>query len=79
MSAWTNIIVAATGETSVPGNVFVAKTAEAIAYDADGNFGQAAHLADCRSYGFMKAEMERMAAVAVNRELAATKPKESIP
>jgi hypothetical protein len=34
---WTNIIVTATGQTSVTGNVFVAKTAEAFTYDADGN------------------------------------------
>jgi hypothetical protein len=34
---WTNIIVAATGQTSETGNVFVAKTPEAFTYDADGN------------------------------------------
>ncbi len=34
---WTNVIVAATGQTSVTGNVFVAKTAETFRYDADGN------------------------------------------
>ncbi len=36
-SLWTNIIVAATGQTSVTGNVFVAKTPEAFTYDSDGN------------------------------------------
>jgi RHS repeat-associated protein len=36
-SLWTNIIVAATGQTSVTGNVFVAKSPEAFGYDADGN------------------------------------------
>ncbi|MGN6641901.1 MAG: RHS repeat domain-containing protein, partial [Verrucomicrobiota bacterium] len=34
---WTNIIVAAAGETSVTGNVFVAKSPEAFGYDLDGN------------------------------------------
>ena len=34
---WTNIIVAAAGQTSVTGNVFVAKTPETFGYDADGN------------------------------------------
>ncbi len=34
---WTNIVVAATGQTSITGNVFVAKSAEAFGYDADGN------------------------------------------
>src|SRR5439155_25977154 len=34
---WTNIIAAATGQTSVTGNVFVAKNQETFGYDADGN------------------------------------------
>jgi len=34
---WTNLIVAATGQTSVTGNVFVAQTPEQFSYDADGN------------------------------------------
>jgi len=34
---WTNIVVAATGQTSVTGNVFVAKSPEQFGYDADGN------------------------------------------
>jgi RHS repeat-associated protein len=34
---WTNIIVAATGQTSVTGNVFVAQQPESFSYDADGN------------------------------------------
>ena len=34
---WTNIIVAATGQTSVTGNVYVAKEPEHFSYDADGN------------------------------------------
>ncbi|MGN6644715.1 MAG: RHS repeat-associated core domain-containing protein, partial [Verrucomicrobiota bacterium] len=34
---WTNIIVAAAGETSVTGNVFVAQSPEAFGYDLDGN------------------------------------------
>ena len=34
---WTNIIVAATGQTSVTGNVYVAETRRATSYDADGN------------------------------------------
>jgi len=34
---WTNIIVAATGQTSVTGNVFMAQTPETFSYDADGN------------------------------------------
>jgi RHS repeat-associated protein len=34
---WTNIIVAGTGQTSVTGNVFVAKEPETFGYDADGN------------------------------------------
>lgn len=34
---WTNIVVAATGQTSVTGNVFVVKTPEAFTYDLDGN------------------------------------------
>jgi len=34
---WTNIIVAATGQTSVTGNVFVAQSPEAFSYDGDGN------------------------------------------
>jgi hypothetical protein len=36
-SLWTNIIVAATGQTSVTGNLFVAKSPEIFGYDADGN------------------------------------------
>jgi len=36
-SLWTNIIVAATGQTSVTGNLFVAKSPELFGYDADGN------------------------------------------
>jgi YD repeat-containing protein len=34
---WTNIVVAATGQTSVTGHVFVAKAPETFGYDADGN------------------------------------------
>jgi RHS repeat-associated protein len=34
---WTNITVAATNQTSVTGNVFVAQSPEAFGYDADGN------------------------------------------
>lgn len=34
---WTNIIVAATGQTSVTGNVYVARAPELFKYDADGN------------------------------------------
>ena len=34
---WTNIIVTATGQASVTGNVFVAQTPEDFSYDADGN------------------------------------------
>jgi RHS repeat-associated protein len=34
---WTNIITAATGQTSVTGNVFVAQDPETFGYDADGN------------------------------------------
>jgi YD repeat-containing protein len=34
---WTNITVAATGQTPVSGNVFVAKTNEVFGYDLDGN------------------------------------------
>src|SRR5207237_4219949 len=34
---WTNITVAAPNETTVSGNVFVAKTPEAFGYDLDGN------------------------------------------
>lgn len=34
---WTNIIVAATGQTSVTGNVFVAQEPEQFLYDLDGN------------------------------------------
>ena len=34
---WTNIIVAAMGQTSVTGNVYVAQTPEDLSYDADGN------------------------------------------
>ena len=37
---WTNITVAATGQTSVTGNVFVAKEPEKFSYDADGNLTQ---------------------------------------
>ena len=36
-AVWSNITVAATGETSVNGNAFVAKAPEAFGYDADGN------------------------------------------
>jgi hypothetical protein len=36
-SLWTNIIVVATGQTSVTGNLFVAKSPETFGYDADGN------------------------------------------
>src|SRR5437867_12750195 len=35
--SWTNIIVSATGQTSVTGNLFVAKSPETFGYDADGN------------------------------------------
>ncbi len=34
---WTNIVVAATGQTSVTGNVLVVQSPEAFTYDADGN------------------------------------------
>jgi RHS repeat-associated protein len=34
---WTNITVAASGQTSVSGNEFVPKTPEQFSYDADGN------------------------------------------
>ncbi|MGD1088735.1 MAG: type IV secretion protein Rhs, partial [Verrucomicrobiota bacterium] len=34
---WTNIITAATGQTSVTGNVYVAQEPETFRYDADGN------------------------------------------
>jgi hypothetical protein len=34
---WTNVIVAATGQTSVTGKVFVAKAPETFGYDLDGN------------------------------------------
>ena len=34
---WTNISVAATGETNISGNVFVPKTPELFYYDLDGN------------------------------------------
>ena len=37
---WTNITVAATGQTSVTGNVFLAKEPEKFSYDADGNLTQ---------------------------------------
>src|SRR5439155_1094890 len=40
---WTNITVAATGQTSVTGAVFVAKTAEAFGYDTDGNMTNDGH------------------------------------
>jgi len=36
-SLWTNIIVGATGQTSVTGNLFLAKSPESFGYDADGN------------------------------------------
>ncbi len=36
-AVWTNIVVSATGQTSVTGNVFVARTPESFSYDADGN------------------------------------------
>ena len=34
---WTNITVAATGQSSISGNVFVPRTPEQFSYDADGN------------------------------------------
>jgi len=34
---WSNIVVTATGQTSVSGNVFVAKAPETFTYDLDGN------------------------------------------
>jgi RHS repeat-associated protein len=34
---WTNVTVAATGQTSITGNVFVAQSPESYGYDADGN------------------------------------------
>src|SRR5262249_46321341 len=34
---WQSVTVASPGQTSVSGNVFVAKTAEQFTYDADGN------------------------------------------
>jgi RHS repeat-associated protein len=34
---WTNIVVAATGQTSTTGNVFLAKAPEMFKYDLDGN------------------------------------------
>jgi len=34
---WTNIVTAATGQTSVTGNVYVAQEPEVFNYDADGN------------------------------------------
>ncbi len=34
---WTNIVVAATGQTSVTGNVLVVQSPESFTYDADGN------------------------------------------
>jgi RHS repeat-associated protein len=37
LALWTNIITAATGQTSITGNVFVAKAPEPFSYDADGN------------------------------------------
>jgi RHS repeat-associated protein len=37
LALWTNIIVAATGQTSVTGNVLLAKSPQAFVYDADGN------------------------------------------
>ncbi|MCO5051453.1 MAG: RHS repeat protein [Verrucomicrobiae bacterium] len=37
---WQSISVAAPGETTVSGNVFVPKTPEAFTYDADGNLTQ---------------------------------------
>jgi RHS repeat-associated protein len=36
-AVWTNIVVSATGQNSVTGNVFVAQTPESFHYDADGN------------------------------------------
>jgi len=37
MALWTNIIVAATGQTSVTGNVLMAQSPQTFTYDADGN------------------------------------------
>jgi RHS repeat-associated protein len=37
MALWTNIIVTATSQTSVTGNLFVAQSPEVFGYDADGN------------------------------------------
>jgi len=39
-AVWTNIVVSATGQNSVTGNVFVARTPESFTYDADGNLTQ---------------------------------------
>jgi RHS repeat-associated protein len=36
-SLWTNMVVAASGQTSVTGNLFVANSPETFGYDADGN------------------------------------------
>ena len=37
LALWTNIIVAANGQTSVTGNVLLAKSPQVFAYDVDGN------------------------------------------
>jgi RHS repeat-associated protein len=42
---WTNITVAASGQTSVSGNEFVPKTPEQFYYDADGNLTNDGHWA----------------------------------
>jgi RHS repeat-associated protein len=34
---WTNVVTTATGQTSLTGNVYVARTQEQFSYDADGN------------------------------------------
>lgn len=39
-AVWTNIVVSATGQSSVTGNVFLAQTPEYFSYDADGNLTQ---------------------------------------
>ena len=39
-AVWTNIVVSATGQNSVTGNVFIAQTPEYFSYDADGNLTQ---------------------------------------
>jgi len=47
--------------------------------EAAESFREAARLASCRSYGVMQVEMERMAAGAANKELAATTPERRKP